>query len=899
MSMFARVRSFWRHTVHRSALEHEMAEELQFHIQRRADDLASERGLPPDEALRVARLEFGAVERYKEEARQSLGLRLVDEMRGDLRYALRTLWRSKGFAAAAIATMAVGIGANTAIFSVINAALLRPLPVDRPHELVQVLYQRQDRPPQTGFSHALWEAVRDEQDVFAATFAWSAPLALDVTRGAGAGRIQVLAVSGEFFDTLGIVPAAGRLITRRDDQRGCPPVAVLSDAYWGRQFARSPAAVGESLVIGQDAFAVIGVGPRTFTGVTVGTRFDVAIPLCASARFDKRNVESGGRQWLDIAGRLAPGTTVEQANARLAVVSPAILLASTGGDSAAPPTYLERRIVATPGPIGLRDFRRVFLTPLQVLMAIVVLVLVTASANIAGLVAARAATRDREIAVRAALGASRSRIVRQMLTESAVLCGLGAFVGLVLARWGSALLVQGLFTGSRVGYLDQSLDMRVLAVTAIVTMVSTLVIGLVPAVRSMRPALIDAMKARVGAGELRTGFRAGKWIVAGQIALSLLLLVAGGLLLRTFVNLARLDLGFDRSHLVVLSARQPWYASDLSKLTVADKPAVYDEIARRLATVPGVTSVARAYTTPIDGNNWVTRLQADRAGAPTGDDASVHLNFVSGAYFATMRIPFLSGRDFSRVDTRSSQKVAIVNETLARRFFPGGRALGERFRLGRDTETTEVVGVVRDAKYESVRQPVPATAFIPEAQMPADEAAEEFVLRTAVPPASLVAAVRRLATDVSPDTTVTASTLEDRVADDLAQERLIATLAGLFALAGLALAMVGLYGALSYLVTERQAEFGIRMAIGAPPGLVLRLVMTEVAIVLAVGLLAGVMAVVPGTRLLDQLLYGLEPGDAMTMAVAAGVLAAVVLLAGYLPARRATRIDPVVALRSE
>jgi hypothetical protein len=267
-------------------------------------------------------------------------------------------------------------------------------------------------------------------------------------------------VSGEFFDTLGVVPAAGRLIARADDRRGCPPVAVLSDAFWARELARSPAAVGDSLVIGRDAFAVIGIAPRRFTGVDVGTRFDVAIPLCASARLDSRNVESGGRQWLDIAGRLPPGTTVEQANARLAALSPAIMLASAGGDTAAPSTYLESRIVAAAGPIGLRDFRRVFLTPLQVLMAIVALVLVIASANIAGLMAARAATRDREIAVRAALGASRGRIVRQMLTESALLCVPGAALGLVLARWGSAMLVQGLFTAGRPGYLDHSATCR-------------------------------------------------------------------------------------------------------------------------------------------------------------------------------------------------------------------------------------------------------------------------------------------------------------------------------------------------------------------------------------------------------------------------------------------------------
>ena len=874
-----------------------MAEELQFHIQRRAEDLAASQGLDAADAARRARLEFGAMNRYKEEARQSLGLRLVDEWRNDLRYAWRTLWRNKGFAVAAVATLAVGIGANTAIFSVLNAVILRPLPVQRPDELVEVSYQRPGRSPESGFANALWEAVRDHQDVFSGIFAWMEPRPLAVTQGASTGPAQVLMVSGDFFGTLGVGPGAGRLISRADDRRGCSPVAVLSDAFWSRQFSRSPAALGDSLHIGQHAFAVIGVTTPRFTGVNVGSRFDLAIPICAAALLDKRNVESAGRQWLAIAGRLEPGTTLEQASARLAMLSPAIMAAAATDEAVRAPPDLQRTIVAVPGPIGAGRFRRIFLPSLQLLMAIVAMVLVIASANIAGLMAARAATRDKEISVRAALGASRGRLVRQMLTEAAAICVLGALGGLALAHVGSELLVNGLSTADNPIYLDHSLDVRVLAVTAVVTIVTTLLIGLAPAVRSTRAALIDAMKTRLGTGGSRAGFRAGKWIVAGQVALSLLLLVAGGLLLRTFVNLARLDLGFDRSHLLVVSARQPWYATDLTPISLAEKPAVYGEIARRLETVPGVTSVARAYTTPIGDTNWVTRLRTDSPASPSGQEAATYLNFVSPGYFGTLRMPLVAGRDFNRFDSATSPPVAIVNETLARRFFPDGGALGGRFRRGNAETSTEIIGIVRDAKYETVRQPIPPTAFIPETQMPEDEAAEVLVLRTAVPPASLIPTVRRVAADVRPEVSLTASTIEERIADNLARERVIATLAGFFGLVGLVLAMVGLYGALSYLVAERRAEFGIRMAIGAPRASVLRLVMKDVVVVLAVGLIAGSAAVWPGTRLLEQLLYGLEPRDGTTILLAAALLAAVVLLAGYLPARRATRIDPVPGRR--
>lgn len=900
MNLLARMRSFWRNAVYRSNLERNMSDELQFHLVARANDLVERRGLSPEEALRIARVEFGSVEKYKEEARQSLGLRLLDEGRGDLRYAFRTLRKSKGFAAAAVAMLALGIGAITAIFSVMNAVILRPLPVQRPQELVAVLIQRPARSPSDGFTNALWEAIREQQDVFSDVFAWSVPRQLDLAQGGTVRPVQVLMVSGDFFTALGITPGAGRLIAADDDHRGCTPVAVLSDPFSRQHFGGADSALGSSIALSQQSFQVIGVSPPHFFGVNVGKSFDVAIPLCASALFDKRNLDSRGRSWLSIIGRVRPGITPQQVEARLGVLSPAVMAAALPeGDSAFQQEYLKRTLVTAPGGTGASELRRVSREPLNGLMAIVALVLVIACANIAGLMLARAATRGKEVAVRAALGASRGRLIRQLLTESAILSFSGAALGLLFANWGSALLVQSLSTEGNPLSLDLSLDGRVLGFTVTVAIATAMLVGLLPALRSTRSALIEAMKARSGAGEQRSGFRVGKWIVAGQVALSLVLLVAGGLLLRTFEKLITLDLGFDRSHVLVVSARPPTFAADTAKLPLEQKPATYDEIARRLRTIPGVISVARSYTTPIGDDNWLNDIHTDLPSAPSGDEATSYLNFVTPRYFQTMRTPLVAGRDFDEHDTKNSSLVAIVNETLARTFFPGGSALGGRFRRGGEPGQVEIVGIVKDSKYESVRQATPPTAFLPATQMPPRAIAEEFVLRTAVPPATVITTVRQIVADVSKDVGVTFHTLAKRIDDDLVQERLVAMLSGFFGVVALLLAMIGLYGVLSYLVAERQVEFGIRMAIGAQPASILRLVMRDVLAVLAGGLATGLAVTLASVKLLERMLFGLEPRDTATMVTAVCLLSAMALLAGYLPARRATRVDPMIALRSE
>ena len=901
MPLLARMRSFWRNALHRSEMERDMSDELRFHLARRAEDLVERRGLAPEEAMRIARLEFGSVEKYKEEARQSLGLKLLDELRADLRYGLRAFGKSKGFTVAAVATLALGIGANTAIFSVMDSAMLRLLPVQRPQELAAVLLQTPGQPAEDGFTNALWEAIRDRQDVFSGVFAWSAPKPLAFARGGAMRDVQGLMVSGDYFNTLGVTPAAGRLIVAADDRRGCTPVAVLSYGFWQAHFGGADSALGSTVSLEQQPFQVIGVTPRHFYGVNVGKNFDVAIPLCASALFDTRNLDSRSRWWLSIIGRVKAGVTPEQMKARLGVLSPHVMIAALPDwDAAGQQRFLARKLDTAPAGTGSSDLRSAFRESLNILMAIVALVLSIACANIASLMLARATTSGKEIAIRKALGASRSRLIRQLLTESALLSSAGAALGLVFAKWGSALLVRKLSTGRNPLFLDLSLDGRVLGFTVIITIATTVLIGLLPALRSTRIALMEAMKARSVAGsEQRSRFRLGKWIVAGQVALSLVLLIGGGLLLRTFVKLLTLDLGFDRHNVLVVSAKPPWFAADTAKLPPEQRQAAYDEIGQRLRAIPGVISVARSFTTPIGDDNWFSDIQTNVANPPTGDEATTYFNFVTPGYFATMRMPLLAGRDFDERDTNHSSLVAVVNETLARRFFPGVNALGRLFRWGDKRNPVEVVGIVKDSKYESVRQVPPPTVFLPATQVPPHAAAEEFAVRTAVPPATVIAAVRQAVTAVSRDIPVKFHTVAEEVDDNLVQERLVATLSGFFGLLALLLAMIGLYGVLSYLVTERQVEFGVRMALGAQPASILRLVMREVVVVLAAGLATGLAVAFASVTLLERMLFGLEPRDTMTMVTSVCLLSTMALLAAYLPARRATRMNPMAALRSE
>jgi predicted permease len=893
-----------RSLFHRNRVEAEIDEELRFHFEKQVAELM-ESGLAPEEAKRRARLDFGGMEQIKEEHRDSRGIGFIETMFQDVRFGMRILGRTPMITSVAILSLALGIGANTAIFSLIDTVMLRLLPVQKPEGLVQVqrLDPKRGDLPTASFTNTLWEQFRDHQDIFASAFSWS-DTRFDLSHGGAVHFADGLFISGDYFRTLGIRPAAGRLLTGADDLRGCPGVAVLSYGFWQEHFGGAESALGSTISLDHHIFPIVGVSAAGFHGVEIGQKFDVAIPVCAASIFDGKESRLDGRSWwwLRIIGRLKTGISKDQMNARLGVLSPQIFASAVpqDWDPEDQKSFLQRILTANPAATGTSYLRVRFEQPLKILMAVVGLVLLIACANIASLMLARGAARNKEIAMRQALGASRARLIRQLLTECVLLSSAGALLGILFARWGNALLVQYISTGRSPVFLDLSLDGRVLAFTVIIAVFTGTLFGVLPALRSTKVSLSSAMKGSPAEdSERRIRFRPGKWMVASQVALSLVLLVTAGLFLRSFVKLITLDVGFDRNNVLLVHAN----------LKTANVPAdrwlgVYEDIENRLRALPGVLSAARAVMTPISGFEWNDLVHADSPNAPKGNDALAFFNFVSPGYFATMRTPILAGRGFNSQDTKTSSSVAIVNQTLVHKFFAGANPTGKFFHLdppkpGLPAPVIQIVGVIRDSKYESLHEETYPTVFFPITQIPEGEEEENFVVRSAAKPTALISAVQESVALVNKGIPLEFHTLASQVDDSLVQERLLATLSGFFGGLALLLAMIGLYGALSYLVTLRRAEFAIRMALGAVPDSILKLVMKDVGAVLAGGLTFGAFISFLAVRLLQKMLFGLSPYDPPTIVTAVVLLSAVALLAGYLPARRAMRVDPMVALRYE
>lgn len=887
----------------RKRFDSEMDEEFRSHLQMLADRFVSQ-GMQKDEALLAAKRQFGGATQISEELRERSSLAFLDSLSGDIRYALRQIRKSPAFAATAVLTLALGIGANTAIFTLMNAVMFRFLPVQDPKELVKLQMQGPAHTVPGGdypFTNAIWEAVRDQQTVFSNSFASSHAEQMDLASAGAVHYISGVFVSGGYFGTLGVRPAAGRLISTSDDYRGCPPVAVLSYGFWKSHFGAAESAVGSTISLRGHPFQIIGVTAPRFYGVEVGKNFDVALPLCASAPFDKRNLDSRGRWWLQIIGRIKPGLSLDQVRAGLALISPGVMAATMphSEDAAFQKRFLSTRLNVAPAGTGISELRGAFRDPLRALMAIVVLVLIIACANIAGLLLARMTVRDKEIAIRKALGASRGRLMRQLVTESMLLSLLGAAVGLLFARWGSTLLVQNLSTGRNPVFLDLSLDRTVLGFSLAIAMLTGLVMGMLPALNSSRVDLTEATKTRTSGEGSRARSKAGRWIVAGQVALSLVLLVSSALLVRTFVKLMAVDLGFDPNHVLIVSIRPPWWAADDIKMTPEQRAVLDQELDRRLRGLPGVVSASRSFTEPLGDDNWVDEIVTDSSSALS---EPIYFNFVAPEYFATLRTPIVAGRNFNQGDTRNSQPVAIINQTLARHSFAGVNPLGHRiavFAANKPLVWMEIVGIMKDSKYARVWESTKPTVFLPATQPFDGVTVEQYELRSAAAPETLMPMVQRAVAEVNPRLPVEFHTLAEHVDDSVAQQRLIAELAGFFGALALVLAMIGLYGVLSYAVSQRQVEFGIRMALGAQPSSIFRVVMSDTFVVLAIGIIAGVGLSLATVRLLQKMLFGLSPYDAPTTLMAVGILAAVGFLAGFLPARRATRVDPMVALRYE
>ncbi len=898
--LLLRLRSLFR----KRAVETELEEELRFHFDKQVSKFIQS-GMAPEEARRLARLQFGGMEQLKEEHRDARGVSFLETILQDVRYGLRILARTPVITAVAILSLALGIGANTAIFSLIDAVRVRMLPVQKPEELVQVgrLGPKSGNEPSFSFTNTLWEQIRDQQGVFSGSFAWGGTK-FDLSNGGAVQIANGLYVSGDYFSTLGVRPAAGHLINLADDQRDCPGVAVLGYGFWQQHLGGEESAIGSTISLGHHTFPVVGVTAPGFYGLDTGWKYDVAIPICAAEIFDgKAPIENRSRWWLNIMARQKVGMTPGQLRARLAVISPAVF----GGavpqqwDAEGQKRFLKYTLAGIPASTGTPYFRHQFGEPLNILMAVVGLVLLIACANIASLMLARAAARNKEIAVRKALGATRGRLVRQLLTECILLSSAGAFLGIFFARWGNALLVQYISTLHRQVYLDLSLNARVLSFTVAIAVLTGTLFGVLPAMRSTRVSLSSAMKgSQTGETEPRARFRPGRWIVASQVGLSLVLLVTAGLFLRSFVKLVTQDIGFDPHDVLLVSA-------DLktAKIPPERQPATYEDIESRLRSLPGVVSAGRSETTPVSGYTWNNNVKVDSPDSPKGDDALVNFNYVSPGYFGTMRSPILAGRNFDETDTSTSTRVAIINSTVARKFFHSENPVGKYFKVdeGDDPQKPatlfQVVGLVKDSKYESVRENAEPIAFFPITQIPEHVEHETFELRSTSQVNSLMTAVQESVAAVNKEIPLEFHTLSQQLDDSLVQERLLATLSGFFGSLALLLAMIGLYGALSYMVTLRRAEFGIRLALGARPNAILTLVMSDVLLVLAGGIVGGMLVSFLTVRLLQKMLFGLDAHDLATAVMAIGLLSAAGLLAAYVPARRAMRVDPMMALRYE
>lgn len=900
------------------ARESEIVEELGQHGNDRYEELLAS-GASEEEALHIVREELNdgglrealrsgskAPRRSGAPGRQQQSSLLAGLWR-DLRYGGRLLRLNPGFAVVSILSLALGIGANTAIFQLLDAVRLRTLPVRDPRRLAEVRVAPTPDGRTGGFSghtpqltFALWEQIRDQQKAFSSIAAWSENSA-NLNRGGEVRYAEVLWVSGGFFDTLALRPALGRLLSATDDRRGCgSPGVVLSDSFWRREFGAVESVLGKKVSLEGHPFEIIGVTPRSFFGVEVGRGFDVALPLCAEPLLagEKPRIDDGQAWWLGSIGRLKPGWGLAQASAQLAAISPSVFEATLPAqyDPVDGKHYLHFQLEALPAATGVSSLRRRYEAPLWVLLATSGFVLLIACANLANLIVARATARHREMAVRLALGASRSRLIRQLLVENLLLALVGAVCGAGLAQALSRSLVSFLRTQGTRWSLDLAPDGHVLAFTAALAALTCVFFGLAPAIQAARTSPGEAMKSAgrgMTTGRQRLNVR--RALVVTQVALSLVLLVGALLFVRTLRNLQSVDAGFHRDRILVTDV-------DLSPLKIPSERRVLfkRELLARLEAIPGVTSAAATKIVPVSGDGWNEYVNIP--GSATRRKIA-NFNRVSPGYFRTLGTPLLAGRDFGQTDTISSPAVAIVTETFARKFLQGSSPLGRSLAViqqeGRPDRLYQIVGLVRDTKYADLREDFSPIVFLPEAQDEEPDLSLKVVLRSREPAAELIASVKRAVSEASPAIVLEFRVFETMIRESLVRERLMATLSGFFGFLAAVLAMIGLYGVISYTVEMRRGEIGVRMALGASRRDVLVMVLGEAVTLLVIGLAIGVVLALVAGGAARALLFGLQPGDPFTMAAAVVSLAAVAVAASLLPARRAATLDPMLALRDE
>jgi len=909
MRMIAAVRNLF----HMRQVESDLDAEIRAYVDGVTADRIAE-GMTPDMARRSALAECGGIEPAKQAVRDSRAGTGIATIWQDLRFAVRILRKSPGFTAVVVLTLALGIGANTAIFTLVNAVLLQTIPVSHPEELVVLRWSAHKEPESTGMSsfgdctmrrnagnetacslpYPVYRAFAQRRDLFADVTAFAGTAELNLAGNGQASIANGELVSGTYFDTLGVPAALGRTLGVADEQEGAAAVAVLDYGYWQRMFGGAPGAIGRTIRLNNVAFTIIGVADREFTRLTPGKSVDVYVSVnqAKSLGLGWGASDDSGSWWVTVVARLKTGIkrTEAEAAANLVFRNLTIHAAKPGWKEADDP-----RLMLVPAQDGLSGFRRALGEPLRLLMAAVGIVLLIACANVAGLLLARSTSRERELAVRLALGASRRRVMQQMLTESLLLSLAGAALGTVLAYAGASALAAFATTNSYLPvHIDVLPDPRVLLFTIGVALATGIGFGLAPAIQGARTrSAAEMSRGTTNAAPVNTLGRRkpalGSTLVVLQVALSIVMLTGAGLLLRTLARLRSVDAGFDTRNILLV-----WINPVLAGF---DKPHVqsfYDILQQRLSSLPGVTSVSYSSTAMLDGGLWTEDVKIE--GQTSKQSVDSQMLRVGPRYFETMRLPLLRGRSLGLADIRGGPPAAVVNEAFVRKFLEGRDPIGLHF--GSDDKGAPqwaIVGVARDAKYASLEDEIAPTAYVS-----LDRGGATFELRTAFAPASLIPAVRKTIHDVDDNVPVMQVRTQSESIDRLLfNQRLMARLLGGFALLGLGLACIGLYGLLSYEVARRTREIGVRTALGAQRSDVLAFFLRRGLIVVLLGSVAGVGAAAALTRVLASLLFEVQALDPLTFLGSAVLFALVGLVACLLPASRAMRVDPAVALRCE
>ena len=883
-----------RSLLRRNVIDRELERELRFHLEQEIE--ANLRlGLGPSDARAAAIRRLGGIAQIQEECRDMRGTAHVESLIGDLQYAVRLLVKAPVFTLAATATLALAIGANTAIFQLLDAVRLRTLPVPEPHRLAQIQIPGMNFGILEGadnLSYPLYRKIRAHQQAFTDIFAWnSGYTTLRLGEGAETRPVSVLAVTGEFFRTLGISPAAGRLLRSDEDFPGCPaPGVVLSYPFWQSEFGGSPSAIGARLFVQGRPLPVIGVAPAGFAGPEVGSRFDLAMPLCFPYR-ETNAFNRPDQSWLVVMGRLKPGRTLAQASEHLRAISPDLMRATlpTGYSRDYLDHYLQLKLEAISGATGVSQLRQEYNRSLWLLLGLTALVLLIACANLSNLMLARAGARAREFSLRLALGAGRGRLIRQTLTEGLVLAHAGAASGLVLSSVLSRAILHFLETDGNPLTLDLTPDWRILGFTAGVAGLACVLLSVAPAIRAARGQAADAMKAGArGLTTDRSRFGFQRLLVVVQVSVSLILVAGAFLFVASFRRLVTLDPGFRAEGVLQASF-------DLGRQD--HEEAVVRQLLAEVRATPQVESAAATTNFLIGSGMWSLVAHTNAA------IRDVRFTWVSPGFFATLGTPILAGRDLGADDGRTSPKVVLVNEIFARLFFPGSDPVGKTFRTMPEPDYPEVeyevVGLVRNTRYQSLRGPEPAMVYAPASQFPPGFFGDMMFIRSRAPLAAVEAALRRRIGLWRPGTAMQFRVFRRTISDTLTRERLLAALTGFFGILAILLASIGLYGVLAYQAVRRRGEIGIRVALGATRGQILQLVLWEACVLVFFGLVIGSAGFLALAQTASSLVFEISLRDPLHLGAAAIALAAAAGIGSMIPAWHASRLDPIDALRDE